>query len=508
MPIRIEKDEPRGGHEGGGGGQRGGGGGNPIALLMIFLAIFIKRPKLAIALLIIGGAFYMLGGGAFFGGMEEMAFSKGCTLSQEMFDKAEVFEPLSTRKTKMPERVSLQDFAPRRKNQGQQGSCVGWATAYSARTILHAKATGEDPDDVAFSPAFLYNQIALQGCQGSYMLDAMKSLKNVGAIGFNEFKYDERSCSRKPDNQHKTTAQDYTIRGFNRLTLNHNNYKVDMEAIKQNLAQGAPVTIGMQVGGTFMELQGEKVWKPTQADYNMRGFGGHAMTVIGYDENLQGGSFQIMNSWGPYWGDKGNIWVRYKDFDYFVKEAYGLYPMGDARTANKLAVEFGLVDNESGNNIPMERINGREFKTTDPLQPRQKFKIEVTNQAECYTYVFGQETDGSSYVLFPYTNKHSPFCGIVGTRLFPKDHSLYPDSTGTRDYMAIVVSKKQLKFDVLNDAISEAPGRRYVDKVNNALQAVDVGLGTVNFRPGQTIGFEADITEDKFAVGVVLEISK
>jgi len=48
--------------------------------------------------------------------------------------------------------------------------------------------------------------------------------------------------------------------------------------------------------------------------------------------------------------------------------------------------------------------------------------------------------------LFPYTKKHSPYCGITGTRVFPKDHSLYPDEQGDRDYIAIVASRQKLDF--------------------------------------------------------------
>ena len=69
------------------------------------------------------------------------------------------------------------------------------------------------------------------------------------------------------------------------------------------------------------------------------------MCVIGYDDNRQ--TVQIMNSWGSEWGDNGIAWVPYDAFQHFTKEAYGLYPMGDAAKydPNKLAVKFGLVDN-------------------------------------------------------------------------------------------------------------------------------------------------------------------
>ena len=95
-------------------------------------------------------------------------------------------------------------------------------------------------------------------------------------------------------------------------------------------------------------MLGQKVWEPTSRDYSMSGFGGHAMCVIGYDDDLQGGAFQIMNSWGQEWGDRGFCWIRYDDFEHFVKEAYGVAPMGAAGdqkfASDKMAVKFGLFD--------------------------------------------------------------------------------------------------------------------------------------------------------------------
>jgi hypothetical protein len=49
----------------------------------------------------------------------------------------------------------------------------------------------------------------------------------------------------------------------------------------------------------------------------------------------------------------------------------------------------------------MERQGDMSFRTTRPISKGDKFKVLVANSIECYVYVFGQETDGSSYVLFP-----------------------------------------------------------------------------------------------------------
>jgi hypothetical protein len=238
----------------------------------------------------------------------------------------------------------------------------------------------------------------------------------------------------------------------------------------------------------------------------MRGFGGHAMCVIGYDDNKDGGAFQIMNSWSEDWGNNGLAWVRYRDFEHFTKEAYGLYPMGsaDQQNANRMQVEFGLLDLASQSTIALTQTNDVTFKTVKPLKKGDKFKVAVTNSIECYTYVFGQETDGTSYVLFPYTEKHSPYCGIVGTRVFPKDYSMVLDQKGNKDFIAVVVSKKELDYKSLNSAITSSRQSGYANKLKEALKN---RVTNVKFQTGKSVALDATL-DGKDAVGMVIEIDK
>jgi hypothetical protein len=244
------------------------------------------------------------------------------------------------------------------------------------------------------------------------------------------------------------------------------------------------------------------------------GFGGHAMSVIGYDDYLEGGAFQIMNSWGNEWGENGMGWVRYKDFDFFVKEAYGMDAMGttEKQDDTKLQIEFGLAafnDNVDTRNLPMIPLNhknGITYATKQPIKKGDKFKVEITNSSACYTYILGQETDGSSYVLFPYTPKHSPFCGITGTRLFPKDHSLQADDLGSKDLLAVVISKKPLDYNVLNDAVSKSKLSSYASKLT---EAIGSNMRTdINYmETGGNVSFNTNISPDDI-IGFVIEVDK
>lgn len=524
MPIRMEQDDPqRGGSKRSSGGSSGGAGKWIFGLLFLVF----RKPKIGIPLLLLAGVWYFfLGGNESFqapladelsSGTNENAFQLGASLSEERFDRAEVFEPLAYETGGMnvlPRSVSLQNFAPTPLHQGAQGSCVGWASAYAARTILEARSTGQKPDAVTFSPAFLYNQIHLDNCNGAYMLDAMESMQKNGALPFGEFRYDESSCENYPDRTDIKEAQSFRIKGFNRLTLGAEDYTPDLVAIKQNLAQGAPVVIGAMVGGTFMDdMVGRDMWIPSRSDYSMRDFGGHAMCVIGYDDDKKGGAFQIINSWGQDWGNNGFFWMRYEDFSHFVREAYGLFPMGSSTqdpkfAEDKMAVKFGLYDMEKDATIPLRKNGDIEFTTERPVRIGDKFKVLISNSIACYTYILGQETDGSSYVLFPYTSKHSPYCGITGTRLFPKDYHLTPDAVGNRDYMAIIVSKTELDIHALNDQLNSIANKKdFVDKVKAAL--AEHRIPRTTFVDGKTIAFSVDITEKgPDAVAMILEIEK
>jgi C1A family cysteine protease len=494
----------------------------------MILGLLLRKPKLMLVLLVVGGLFFLLGGGKGCnmdgggGGIvsQLLQTNTGATFDPKLYDQAEVYEPLADNVNEpLPERVSLEQFAPKRLNQGVQGSCVAWASAYAARTIVQAQATKADPNSTAFSPSFLYNQIKIDGsdCQGSYIYRAMENMLKGGVLPYSRFAYTDQSCAKLPTEDERRQAMPYRIKGFQRLTRGADEQRTDMVAMKQHLSQGSPVVIGMMVGGSFMqEMEGRELWEPTRNDYRMPGFGGHAMCVIGYDDYKFGneGGFQIMNSWGPEWGKKGIAWVRYGDFDHFGKEAYAVYPQGEGVDVKpqRFDLRFGLVavdadGKATGAMIPLKHMGGRVFRTEQPVPKGTRFKVQMTNNAECYTYCFGQETDGSSYVLFPNTPKHSPYCGITGTRVFPKDQSMTVDEVGTRDVMAILVYNQPIDFPKVDAAMKADAAKGLDAKLTAVLGGELIDPANVSYTAAQG-AFGASCAMDRNAVAFVIEVDK
>lgn len=537
MPIRMtddQQDQPEqfnddggGGNRGGGGGI-GGGGGGLLAFLPFLIRIFGFKGILVIAAIGIGAYFFMGKGGcgSILNQASQGLLATGGELDPKQFAKANIYESLDDDNTKnpLPESVNLQRYAPEVGNQGQQGSCVAWSSAYGARTILEASRSGQNANQLKFSPSFLYNQIGLDGCQGSYILKAMEYMTKQGSVPYNQFPYNDQDCTSQPDNGLIQQASQFKMHGFNRLTKGDNTEEIDMRAIKENLAQGAPVVIGMMVGQSYMQnMMGKDAWYPEPGDASMMGFGGHAQCVVGYDDKKYGGSFLIMNSWGPEWGNNGFAWVRYPDFKTYVREAYGLEPMTKVGTAANapFACEVGLMEVQYDGKrtvgkgyIPLKLTSNNRFETISPVKVGIRFKMEVKNASECYTYVFGKDTDGSSYTLFPYPDatdpslsKYSPFCGITGYRLFPKNKSLEPDSVGTKDMMVVVVSKRPLDWYKLNQTISQQPQTDYPTRVNNALRSSNSSAVRYESTSAGVIKFQGEAGDNQVATCIV-EISK
>ena len=139
--------------------------------------------------------------------------------------------------------------------------------------------------------------------------------------------------------------------------------------------------------------------------------------------------------------------------------------------------------------------------------------MEVKNNNACYVYVLGQETDGSSYVLFPYPSKvnpqqtmFSPYCGITGYRLFPRGKSLQADEMGNKDYMAIITSSEALNVFELNEAVNQNKSLGFAASINKAIKRNAVS--NINFIANNgTFGFSTQ-TGDKNAVAMIVAIGK
>jgi hypothetical protein len=65
---------------------------------------------------------------------------------------------------------------------------------------------------------------------------------------------------------------------------------------------------------------------------------GHAMCIVGYDDNKFGGSFELLNSYSYQFGDEGYVWISYEDFR---KTAYQTWIMNTPGYSSNSSCLYG-----------------------------------------------------------------------------------------------------------------------------------------------------------------------
>jgi len=98
-----------------------------------------------------------------------------------------------------------------------------------------------------------------------------------------------------------------------RKVLSYRQIDIDEFKFKKELTDHRPVVIGMITGSLFWKLSGkfeDLEYVPVNGTTN-RQSKSHAVVIVGFDDTLRGGSFIVMNSKGPRWGDHGYAPIPY-----------------------------------------------------------------------------------------------------------------------------------------------------------------------------------------------------
>ncbi len=265
----------------------------------------------------------------------------------------------------LPASYSLMSKMPPVRSQGQQGSCVGWSIGYFVKSYQEnmERNWGYGDNGRLFSPAFIYNQINDGVDQGSSIVDALELLKQRGCSTLNTMNYRENDYRSRPDNTAIMEAQRFKASGYASITY-ANPYE-----IKSMLYDGNPVIVGLDVYDNFQNYRSGVLRGKTGVNR-----GGHAIAVVGYDDTKN--AFQLVNSWGTGWGERGIGWVDYQTFAEIVFEAWVLYDI----------VEQNITGQQ---NAP------EEVTATDGLHPNQ-IVIKWNSVRETEQYIIFRKTDNQN----------------------------------------------------------------------------------------------------------------
>lgn len=377
-------------------------------------------------------------------------------------------------------KTSLKQYVPKIRNQGQYGTCVGWSSAYYGRTILNARlnklTAKEEISKQTFSPVFTYlnsnvdNDYNCQG--GAYIHKALSTMVEKGAPFFKDYNV---MCDSYIPSDVWSKASENKIKDYNRLFSNNESYDLKIESVKRSLINGNPVIIGFRIENAFYTAK--NVYIPAS---NITS-GGHAMCVVGYDDDKYGGAFEIVNSWGNRWGNNGFIWVRYNDFINYTRYAYEMIPnKAKRKIESELAGELRLKLYD-GSTMNIKKGAGKfkktvlgwqdvviedkkqsigDYQTTDIHKEKTRYRIYAKVNKPAYIYVLGADSDGRNGVLFPHKKEISAYINYKDTEVIipGKKYWFRLNSDVKSDYTVVLFSEKQIDIQEAKRKLDDMEG--------------------------------------------------
>lgn len=401
--------------------------------------------------------------------------------------------------TNVPPVFSLRDYTPTPGEQGDKGTCVAWSSSYAARTISyciqHAIKDKNEINKLAFSPNYIYYHIKKQGdddCTGGAKVEmAMKVLTDKGDLLTKENIPD---CTPKMESSSDAAAKEYSIKAYAALSNTFGKIsKNEVIAMKKSLAENKPIIFSIKCFKSFFDVGKDGLWKQPENDSIV---GNHAMCIIGYDENKAGGAFEIMNSWGTDWGDKGFGWITYVDImkygsyalELMDKESYDpkvTRSIGNPRITGSLNFvhtdDFGntigdmpvtryYVDAD-GNTIsnPVDAAFAHYKFSNNYKGGSTYFKIQFITNAPAFVYILAIDDKKTVSRLFPYEDNISPAINSTNaTVLFPLNDPVTNmgrrfelNADASVEKICILYSKSPLNYNELVNKINSSPTSFY-----------------------------------------------
>lgn len=191
----------------------------------------------------------------------------------------------------LPETLDLRPHLRPIRSQGKYGTCA-------AHTAICIKEYHEKKDvnlNADMSPQFVYNHRENYPDEGMFGRNVMAILLKQGSCLEKTYPYKTQNIATEMPKEAIEEGAKYKIKSYAQVNT--------IAATKVALYKNGPCYI------SFPCYNHEpRFWKP--ASQNEKLLGGHAVTIVGYNEE----GFIIRNSWGSSWAEKGYTNYGYGDF--------------------------------------------------------------------------------------------------------------------------------------------------------------------------------------------------
>ena len=289
------------------------------------------------------------------------------------------FRLRAPRRLYFPESINyLEEMTPV-EDQGQEGSCVGFACG-----AMKEWQEQKDWDrEIDLSSRFIYEEARKIDTfpdteDGTDIRSAMKILLNNGVCTEQCWPYIPGNPGN-PCEEAEADAAKYKIKTFAAIN--------GIQDMKSALVNNGPFVIGVVVFDSWFQpvvKETGEIPLPTPEEINKlredpSAFGGHAICIIGYDDQTQ--HFKFKNSWGKNWGSNGYGTIPY---DYLKDYGWDAWTTVDIITPDipepktlRIGDEITGILNETNDFKMYKVILGKKIKVILDGPSNQDFDLYI-----------------------------------------------------------------------------------------------------------------------------------
>ncbi len=363
---------------------------------------------------------------------------------------------------------SLRPYCPTPQSQGDYATCTIWTMNYflSIRNAIRnnwykqVKRINKNNYNIEVPYLELKERDDKFCNKGLRPTEVLTYWQRHGIHKAEEISDRQFDCSIPP-NIDAESALLNRIQTFKKISGLKDSLQIKMNDIKYELIEYKPVIAVLQAPPSLHNLE-NKVWLPDELPSKF--YKNHAVTIIGYDDDyiVKGskmrGAFEILNSWGTDWGNKGFAWIPY---EVFTERATMIFKVSDYNLWGHIDVHLTAQASPSPN-FHFDEKN-QAYTMSLPKRKEHNFDLKLQDQNGAFTYIFNLKDNGQLKLLYP-SSSEPPRLQMyneanINLTIKPKKRQ--------EDYLIVLYSNKQLdkgKFEQLANVELDAESKKLSKK--------------------------------------------
>ncbi len=242
----------------------------------------------------------------------QLEYPTGTKSDDAAYDQIEPYDINLYKDLNLPRTYSLKGFLPKVGNQLKLPQDIPWSISHAVTIVLNSHSIATDVVDNR-SPYFINMLLSqhMDPCNESISLNqAIDLLENTGLPSIREY---FNLCPDKVDQQIVQLSRLYEKGHYEKVFKRDGDNDHKIRRIKSKLALDQPVVASFHCPPSF--VLAKDFWSPKEQysdEYPL-----HTVTIVGYDDEIYGGVFEAVNTWGKNWGNNGYMYIRYEDMQFF-----------------------------------------------------------------------------------------------------------------------------------------------------------------------------------------------